>query len=141
ELSKDGRSIGATTSSAEGRSSASRRGWGKSFSGSMWSRIRSRSWSTVATRSPIRQLRLGRDPLRGLGRQRHVADHPHPVPEGPVSLDGQGLGLLQRRRTFGAPLVELAHTLVVLAVEVDERYVVGGLVEHEVAADVVDVGA
>jgi hypothetical protein len=62
-----------------------------------------------------------------------------PAPNGPVAVHHQGLRLLERRRTGGEPLVELADQGIGL-VELDVRRVVGPHVHHEVAAELVDVG-
>ena len=59
--------------------------------------------------------------------------HLDALAEGPVAGDDQRLGLLQRRHPGREALVELLDHLVVLVVEVDERELLGHLVEDEVA--------
>src|SRR4051794_8471268 len=141
ELSNDGRLIGATTSSATASPRVSISGCGKSGSGSMAARIRARWSSTEVRPSAIGEDGVGGDPLRGPGLQGDVADHLHAAGEGPVALDPQGAGLLHRRRAVREALVEVADQPVEVAVEVDVRHVGRDQVEHEVRADLVDVGA
>src|SRR3712207_3740255 len=141
ELSKLGKAMGATTSSAHARPRASSSGWGTAAIGSRSFRMRSRcssteltrgsaTWSTGTTRSALRRRlggehRPGRDSLRS---GRLELDVPHDLDtsaEGPVTLDGQRVRLAHRRRTLGEALVELADQLVEVGVEVDVRDVRG----------------
>src|SRR6478609_7377779 len=111
ELSNDGRLTCATTSSATTRPSASIRGWWYAASGSVLARIRARCSSTEMA-SAIAEDGVGGDPLRGAGRQLHVADHLDAVPERPVALDRERLGLPHRRRPVGEAPVEVSDQLV-----------------------------
>src|SRR5689334_2811369 len=106
ELSKLGSEIGATTSSAQARSSASSSGCATGVIGSRSSRIAARCSSTermaLSPAPPIRsgvrvvaaEHRVVGDALRGLGRELDVADHLDAVPEGPVAGDLERGGLL-----------------------------------------------
>src|SRR3954471_18333592 len=95
ELSKEGRLIGAATSSAAARPSVSIRGCGKSGSGSRAARIRAR-WSSTevrpsairgAVRGVVGQDGAGLDALRGGGLQLDLAHDLDALAERPGALD------------------------------------------------------
>src|SRR3954451_18889843 len=112
ELSKPGRATAACTSSAADSPKASISGWSKAGSGWMAARIRSRCASTETSSSVMLQDATGRHTLGRAGLQRHVADHLHPGPEGPVATDGEGRRVAQAGRALGEPALELRHQLV-----------------------------
>ena len=117
------------------------------YGGSGWtaSRIRSRWSSTGSGASAIRRPGApspAGDALRPSSASSSTSPMtrtPWPKVQSPSTR--QRVGLAQRRRALGEALVEVADQLVVVGVELDERHLVGGLVEHEVLAEVVDVGA
>ena len=61
------------------------------------------------------------DPLGGRRGEGHVAHDAYAAAEGPVALDGERVGLAQRRGAVGEALVEVADQLVEVAVERDVR--------------------
>ena len=116
---------GATTSSASARPRASISGCWKAGSGETVARMRS-TWSADRQQGRGRLSHAAPASSRtvppstrwaAVGVERDVADDLDAVAEGPVALDGERVGLAQRRRAVGEALVEVADQLVELAVE------------------------
>src|SRR5699024_7047110 len=153
ELVNRGRSIGLSTSSHNGRPSASSSGCSYGCSGPIRSRTFRRCSSTERVGdgefdSPMATTLAGAERLTVLHGRRHagigqrgVADDAHVTAEGPVAFHPQRPRLHQGRGTGREPSVEVVDHLVVGLVQSHQRHRIAVRGQSVVLADGVGVGA